>query len=995
MISSGSVLPDRPARGAVVGVMSKGGKLWEGRKTESFPPGFRPYSMARVEVNGRFELAPYSRDYLGSMVVVSALLDKRGLVSFITNVRTVNQAQPLTTHAGNIFPAESTTIVGLGFDRLSFATQALKASSTAPLNEDRSLVVEGGNVLTVYVRRGTDRVKLFNPEGMVVLNNAPPADPVVGEGVLVKPFDHYPSVDLTATDLLTLNSGRLKILTDNRIAEESIQGLHVKAQDLQKKAEEKIDPNDVLARVGTAAAAAAYSRRAYGPLHGVLNDLVVAVVLLLLLSIPFAYAIERLMIGTPHIHRQIGWFVLFFLITFAVLYMVNPAFRIAATPIVIFLAFGIILLSAVVIVIMTRKLETEVRRLQGLGTSVHSADVSRLSTMMAAVHMGISTMRRRPIRTVLTAATVVLLTFTILTFASFGSGWGNRRTFSGPHSGQPQAMVRHPLWTRINREVYHTLAGFLSDRAEVIPRYWVAQTASEVEAYTRANRIKRILVADANGERTVKVSVMVGIDQRDIQRMPKLAKVLGGQGDKLLGNGVFLTEAVAGPDGLDADVGDTIYVDGVKCTLAGKLDTREITNYTQLEGSSILPVDYEASSGKSTGTYTQAETTRLEDLPEVESAQFVTFGASRVAICSSQLAKELGGRVCSMNIFPFERTGDKDGEPVDMEDVGESVAKVTKLPTYLGLRGEVNRLFFTSLTEASGWRDLIMPVVLGGLIIFATMLGSVSDREKEIYAFSALGLAPPHVAGLFFAEACVYAVVGGMGGYLLGQVVSRTLSFVAEAQWFGTFEAPTMNYSSTNAIVTVLAVMCTVLISTIYPAMKASRSANPGIQRSWKIGKPEGDLHDIVFPFTVSAYDITGVVSFLREHFQNFSDSALGVFATASVHVFKQGDDKLGLQAEVALAPFDLGVSQRFALMAQPSEIEGIEEIRILLHRTSGTRGDWQRANRVFINELRKQLLIWRSLQPEIMERYRQVTLSQWDQLPAEDVTPETFGETR
>jgi len=332
-----------------------------------------------------------------------------------------------------------------------------------------------------------------------------------------------------------------------------------------------------------------------------------------------------------------------------------------------------------------------------------------------------------------------------------------------------------------------------------------------------------------------------------------------------------------------------------------------------------------------------------------------------VGICGAKLARQLGGRVCSLNVFPLEGDGKDGAKPVEIKQVGRQVATVTKLPTYLGARGEVTRLFFTSLTTAAGWRDLIIPVVLGGLIIFATMLGSVSDREKEIYAFSALGLAPPHVAGLFFAEACVYAVVGGMGGYLLGQVVSRSLSYVASAGWFGSFRPPTMNYSSTNAIVTVLAVMCTVLVSTIYPAIKA----------------------------------ITGVVSFLREHFQNFSDTALGVFATASVHVFRQSGDKLGMQARVALAPFDLGVSQKFALMAQPSEIEGIEEIRILLRRTSGTRGDWQRANRVFINELRKQLLIWRSLQPEIMERYRQMTLTQWDQLPVEDVTPETFGESR
>jgi hypothetical protein len=302
----------------------------------------------------------------------------------------------------------------------------------------------------------------------------------------------------------------------------------------------------------------------------------------------------------------------------------------------------------------------------------------------------------------------------------------------------------------------------------------------------------------------------------------------------------------------------------------------------------------------------------------------------------------------------------------------------------------VERLQFMSLTEASGWRDLLIPVVLGGLIIFATLLGSVSDREKEIYAFSALGLAPPHVASLFFAEAGVYSVIGGMGGYLIGQIVATALKWAADT--WGFHNIPTMNYSSMNAIATVLIVMCTVLISTIYPAIKASRSANPGIQRTWRIPKPALDLYDIIFPFTVSAYDITGVVSFIREHFQNFSDTALGVFATSSVHVFRTGDNMLGIQAAVALAPFDLGVSQKFAMLAQPGEIEGIEEIRILLRRVSGTRGDWQRANRVFVNELRKQLLIWRSISPEIMEQYRRRTLQEWQDLPVENIDPETFG---
>jgi hypothetical protein len=236
----------------------------------------------------------------------------------------------------------------------------------------------------------------------------------------------------------------------------------------------------------------------------------------------------------------------------------------------------------------------------------------------------------------------------------------------------------------------------------------------------------------------------------------------------------------------------------------------------------------------------------------------------------------------------------------------------------------------------------------------------------------------------------MYAVIGGMGGYLLGQVVARLLNWLST---FMDFTVPSMNYSSTNAIVTVLIVMCTVLISTIYPAMKASRSANPGIQRSWKIPKPQANLYDLIFPFTVSAYDIIGVVSFLKEHFDNYSDTSLGVFATSSSGIFRQKDnDMLAFQASVALAPFDLGVNQAFAMLSKPSDIEGINEVRILIHRLSGAQGDWERANRVFINDLRKQLLIWRSLPHEVMDHYRQGTLEQWDRLPVQQVDGQSIG---
>ena len=78
----------------------------------------------------------------------------------------------------------------------------------------------------------------------------------------------------------------------------------------------------------------------------------------------------------------------------------------------------------------------------------------------------------------------------------------------------------------------------------------------------------------------------------------------------------------------------------------------------------------------------------------------------------------------------------------------------------------------------------------------------------------------------------------------------------------------------------------------------------------------------------------------------------------------------------VALAPFDLGVSQSFSLRSTPSEIPGIDEVRVIMRRLSGQPRDWARMNKVFLDDLRKQFLIWRSIPRETMEHYRRITLN-------------------
>jgi hypothetical protein len=65
------------------------------------------------------------------------------------------------------------------------------------------------------------------------------------------------------------------------------------------------------------------------------------------------------------------------------------------------------------------------------------------------------------------------------------------------------------------------------------------------------------------------------------------------------------------------------------------------------------------------------------------------------------------------------------------------------------------------------------------------------------------------------------------------------------------------------------------------------------------------------------------------------------------------------------LAPFDFGIRQRVGIISCPSpDYPGFLEMHITLVRQAGEKNVWFRLSRGFLNDLRKQLLIWRSLGP-------------------------------
>jgi hypothetical protein len=947
----GSSIPNLPVAGAVVqfNIDTPWNRIfWPHNKF----PAFDPFLLAMTDQNGTYAVGGLPKeDTFPQPTAYAARFDERGNVVEVSDMNSREKVRSrlnmLRVRSGfymmppRFWPDEATVFDAIGNANLGGDTS------------ERGYVRTEDGVVAFFIEEKVSDAKLFGIKSAIGLNNDG-ADTAsgdmresLGRGY---PIDGNWLEVLTsfqgASDLWNLNETRLSLLRSKDILNSSIEELHGRAQDLIAEANESAEP---LHAESLAAAALLSAQPVYETSRTIMDDLVAAVLILLALCIPFAFALERLLIGSSIIYKQVTWFAAFFLVTFVVLYLSHPAFAVAQTPIIIFLGFTVVVLSSLVIFIIMQKFETELKAMQGMTNTVHVADISRFNTVMAAMSMGISTMRRRPLRTFLTAITIVLLTFTILVFASFDTQRGIVRLFASPSPGYTGVLYHPPSWGTLNPDYVDLVRARWGAEADVATRHWVCPEFPKDPDF---------VAALADGSNPVTVKGILGIDPVELAHRRDLRELLGVDDPEAIRDHVFMTDAVATLLGVQP--GDRVIVKGIPLVVGPLVNSTRFTALVDMDNTSIIPIDYaqmqETGASKSTGA--------ADDLLS-QQANWANLPTDSVVIMSDENCARAGGKVSVIHLYTEDS--------VSAGRIAEDYARMMDRTPIIATRQDgVYRHVLGTVVAASGVGDLLFPVLLGALVIFGTMLGSVADREKEIYTFSALGLAPPHVASLFFSEALVYSVLGGMGGYLIAQGSMKILTLLAA---FGLVQVPEINYSSTNAIVTILIVMATVLISAIYPAMKASKSANPGLLRSWRPPPPKGDVHEIVFPFTVSAYDLTGVVSFLKEHFDQFSDTGLGAFMARDTERVYHEDGSLGLKAYLALAPFDLGVTEIFELRSAPSEIPGIDEVKIRLTRKSGQPGDWMRLNRNLFDDLRTQFLLWRSIPKEAMEHYRQQTL--------------------
>jgi hypothetical protein len=761
-----------------------------------------------------------------------------------------------------------------------------------------------------------------------------------------------PNIPLTvASDMWVLDEFRINQLEKYRIINQGLNDLHRRAGELIATARQALDGKQYDKVDSYSRAAWGYEARAYPDVQKTARDVVKGLMFYLALLLPFAFFMERLVIAAPQLRHQIVGFFGIFTGVFIIFRFIHPAFDITTSPLVVLLAFVMLALSVLVIMLISGKFEQQLKEFNKTISGVHKADVGRMSVAAAAFSLGISNMRRRKARSVLTCATLVLLTFIVLSFTSVVSGM---RFNVVPAPGAPRyngIMLRTAMWEALEESSFRLLNDEFGLQHPVAPRAW----------YFGAQMGEQTFLTLSHGDRTFNARALVGLTPQETQVTHPENALLAGrwfrEGDTYA---AVVPKEVADALGISlasVDNGAASFrYGGNDFQVVGVIDNDTFKAIKDLDQEPLTPVDFilmqrqsqQGGGGGGAGGGADAgfrEYTHLEP--------------NTVVMMPYQTLMNLGGEVRSIAINFLSQK--------EVDRIRKELMPRLGLNLYAGQGGQTYRYSSIGSTSIAGTGTLFIPILIAALIVLNTMLGSVYERQREIGIFSAIGLAPNHVAMLFMAESMVYAVIGAIAGYVLGQGTAKVIVALNALQGLN------LNFSSVSAVFSTALVMGVVLLSTLYPARKASEVATPAIERSWRTPDPVGDRWQIPLPFAVTGDQATGLNGFLSEWFKAYEEYSIGDFVTQNVESSESETERgkaYHIQLQAWLAPFDLGVSQQVALDTLPTEMEDVFEIQITIHRMSGDISNWKRVNRRFLNTLRKQFLIWRTLGHEERSRY-------------------------
>ncbi len=753
-----------------------------------------------------------------------------------------------------------------------------------------------------------------------------------------------------ARDMIILDTFRRRNFEQYGIRNERLAELQKESADLLKKAIDARDNKKEYDFLKFSRQAQAVESRAYPDVKNTANDVIQGIIFYFMLLLPFAYFGERLLFSFPKLEKRIAGTFGIFLLVYWIMRWVHPAFRLTEAPEIILLSFIVLTLSMVVLSIVTSKFEEQMRQMKMETSKIYETDVGRITATATAFSLGVANMKRRPVRTILTAITLILLTFTVLSFTSIKSYLKYNQVVKPYQPSYQGILLRDRSWSPLANIALDYTENEFSGKCVIAPRAWFIL---DVLGSRTAVEIK-------NGDKTFLASGLLGLSTEEI--MPVKDTITAGEWFKdNFENSILISRKIADELNLkNEDVGNVhIDVYGKKLLLKGIFNEEKLDAIKDLDDEKITPVDFSVMPEREIAKIKMEKAAQVFT-SKIKMESFVHTESEDVAILPFKTLMNMQGTLHSIAV--------KFHKNVEGKSLIEGFISKLAVIIFAGIEDKTFVYSSMGLTSFAGISNLIIPILIASLIVLNTMLGSVYERIREIGTYSAVGLAPVHISALFLAESLVYAVLGSVAGYLLGQIVAKILMAT------GMLKGLILNYSSLSAVFATIIIFITVMLSTLYPARKAAQMSVPDVTRKWVLPEPQGDKWEFEFPFTVSGFEVLGLTTFLTEYYNSYQDVSLGNFYTGgavlSYEKTTSGKNKYIIDTTVWLAPFDLGVSQKLQVVMEPLGQYEFYTIELVMKRMSGESTDWKRLNRRFLDGIRKQFLIWRTVSAEVKKNY-------------------------
>jgi ABC-type antimicrobial peptide transport system permease subunit len=222
-----------------------------------------------------------------------------------------------------------------------------------------------------------------------------------------------------------------------------------------------------------------------------------------------------------------------------------------------------------------------------------------------------------------------------------------------------------------------------------------------------------------------------------------------------------------------------------------------------------------------------------------------------VGIVETEPAAGFGGMGRGRLLIPLQIAQDlKIAQPTDMREMlrgstgrvtyDSLTARVTNPAAVQGVEDAIKKLGFGTFSILDADKNVrqvfivfdALLAIFGSLALTVASLGIVNtlamailERRREIGVLKALGAADSDVKSLFFAEAGVMGLFGGIIGVIFGWAIGRVLTFATNV-YLNKQGLPSINLSSVHLWVAAAAVAISVgvsLVAGLYPASRAAK----------------------------------------------------------------------------------------------------------------------------------------------------------------------------